>query len=172
LVGDWQVLQTQGGVLLPFVPPSGYEDLLPDVGTEFAFVGDLSGSDFHGAQYGVASAGFGYFAPDDRFDTTKPSNVLYKPADPDGINFGLASAISGTAQPGTTKDPVIVGGSVQFLFNFTGSLSTSDISNVNFQYGTSPSEPNIIVPEPATVSLLGVGIAGLSAARYVRRKRA
>jgi len=167
LVNGAQVIQNGA----PFVQPAGYE-LLPDVGTEFAFLGDLSGSAFRGAQYGIEASGLGYFGPGDRFDTSKPDDVLSPPASPDGANFGLASAISGTANSKVTGVPVIVGGSVQFVFGYEGSLSLSDISNVNFQYGTSTSDPNLIVPEPSTIALMGIGIAGLAAARRVRKNRA
>lgn len=46
-------------------------------------------------------------------------------------------------------------------------LSTEDISNVSFQYGTSLTEPNLPgveihgTPEPITLMLLGCGLAAL-----------
>jgi hypothetical protein len=88
----------------------------------------------------------------------------------------MASSIGPEGINGILDTPIVVGGSVQFVFNVTGALSTADISNVNFQYGTdadkNPNIQNGVVPEPSTMSLLGLGIAGFMAMAKMRRKHA
>lgn len=188
LIGDWEVVTGDGSVWPPEDHPY-YDDVAAllaagDVGTEWAAVvnqtGDdpllLDGTSFRGAQYGISVNGFGPFGPDNLFDTSWNAYILDHPGSPDGANFGMASGLTegGIAGEGTSDVPVVVGGSVQFVFNVTGELSTEDISNVNFQYGTtSATDPNItIAPEPSTMSLLGIGLAGFMALAKIRRKRA
>jgi hypothetical protein len=182
LVGDYAVVYGDG--VTPFEAPEGYENLLPDVGTEWAAVVNqtdddpllLDGTSFRGAQYGISVNGYGPFGPDNRFETTLPAYVLDHPSSPDGSNFGMASSIGPEGINGILDTPIVVGGSVQFVFNVTGALSTADISNVNFQYGTdadkNPNIQNGVVPEPSTMSLLGLGIAGFMAMAKMRRKHA
>jgi hypothetical protein len=104
------------------------------------------------------------------------------PAALDGINFGIVpdgwNAFSGN---GGLDKVALVEGTVKFVLNIPDGLQESDIKNVYFTYGTSPSE-NVLggttggvastttgsVPEPAALSMLGLALAGIA---YRLRRR-
>lgn len=92
-----------------------------------------------------------------------------------GIDFGIVSPADGYA-PNANLDavPVIMGG-VRFTFSGASGLSVDDIVNVSFQPGTSLQAnyvPASVVPEPASIAIFGLGLAGLAAARRSRRHSA
>lgn len=141
-----------GGSSVAFFPPPG-----TDVSPEWAYVEDQ----------GISSSGFGIFGPGDRFDT---STDLWSPASPDGLQYGivpLADNLSSGNAAVTGSQPLIVGG-VQFTFTAASGFDLSDINNVSFQYGTSLTEPNIPVPEPASIFLLAAGLGAVLLRRKVR----
>jgi hypothetical protein len=143
-----------------------------DVSGEWAYADGLSGAPL-GADQGISSSGLGLFGPGDLFGT----HDLDPPVSPNGLNYGITSKgdipTTGNPQVNTTwtkqVEPLIQYAVVFTLSGLDGITLTRDsITNVSFQYGTSLCEPNVSVPEPATLLLLGCGLIGLAA--FGRRK--
>lgn len=132
------------------------------VGGEWAYKSGLSGPG--STSYGISSAGFGLFAPGDRF----PGNDLQPPASVNGLEYGITTAGDNlaTGNAPMTGDNALIKN--QVVFTLSGLPANFDpstaINNVLFQYGTDLGEPRI--PEPATLSLMAV-----SAVALLRRRR-
>ncbi|MBX7258251.1 MAG: PEP-CTERM sorting domain-containing protein [Candidatus Hydrogenedentes bacterium] len=138
------------------------------VGGEWAYESGIAAPG--GADQGISSTGLsGLFgASSDYF----PGDNLDGEANVGGMAYGIvpASGTTGGNTPVTGPNPFIQD-SVIFTLSFTGDLSLDDISDVSFQYGTSPSEPNLsVVPEPASLSLLGIGIAFMAVRRGMKKR--
>jgi hypothetical protein len=141
-----------------------------------------------GADRGISSSGYlstGLSGNIGNFNGGAAGTDLDDPDSLDGINFGIISSAAGfDPNDGLSSEPLIRD-SVTFTLSGVNGLTTSDISHVSFQYGTALDEARISgactqgcgdrglqgssVPEPASLSLFGVALLGLT---RLRRKAA
>jgi len=142
-----------------------------DISGEWGFKSDILAAGL--GSYGISSVGdilYGAdtFGVNDRIGSINISG----PASLNGVDFGIVGA-SFVPTLGTSKQgPFVQGinataGSVRFTFNINGTLTEDNFSNVGALYGSSGAP---VVPEPATLVLLGSGIFGLLAFRRIRRR--
>lgn len=132
------------------------------VGGEWEYNNNFGGAAPRAAAYGISSAGFGLFGSGTRF----PGSNLEGPDNVNGLQYGVTSAGDNPA----SGNAAVTGGNAliqsEVVLTLTGLPENFDInriSNVNWQYGTNLSEPNI--PEPGTAGLLA-----LSAFAALRRR--
>lgn len=107
-----------------------------------------------GHKYGISSSGLGFFGPGDRF----AGDNLEGPADPDGPQFGIASAGDNPATHNGGANVGLIQNSVDFVLSgLPDGFNLDRITAVRFQYGTATDEPSFDVPTPGALALLGLG---------------
>ncbi len=151
-----------------------------DVGGEWGYGTTVTGSMPAGASRGISSSGYlttGLGGNIGNFNNGSAGNNLDNPNSLDGINFGIVSAASGFNPNGGLSNEPLIQDKVVFILTGVSGLTTTAISHVSFQYGTSLTELNVTgnpcciignpnpVPEPTGAGLLGLGLLALGAIR-------
>ena len=107
--------------------------------------------------HGIGNPGLDTFGKSDAFDPDFwPNHPPYGIVSPDT-----------TLSNGISQAPM-VNHSLLFTFDVDGTFDLANIrDDVVFHYGTTAN----VIPEPATMTLLGLGLAGFGARRFVSRKK-
>ena len=107
--------------------------------------------------HGIGNPGLDTFGKSDAFDPDFwPNHPPYGIVSPDT-----------TLSNGISQAPM-VNHSLLFTFDVDGTFDLANIrDDVVFHYGTTAN----VIPEPATMTLLGLGVAGLGVRRFVSRKK-
>ncbi|WP_317201413.1 PEP-CTERM sorting domain-containing protein [Janthinobacterium sp.] len=128
----------------------------------------------HGADRGISSSGYlssGLAGNIGNFNNGAAGVNLDGPASLNGINFGIISGAAGYNPNGGLAGIPVVQDTV--VFRLSGATGVDVRSIVaSYQYGTSLSDLNVLdqvppatVPEPGTIALLGLGLAGIASLR-------
>jgi hypothetical protein len=143
---------------------SGWPNGGGNVGGEWAYGSGLVGAP-GGATEGISSSGFGIFGAGNFPAGATP--LTTPPPSLGGGEYAITSAgdnlsTHNSADADPSANPIIKN---SVGFTLTGDFTKfTDISNVSFQYGTDLSEPNVPVPEPGILVLLGIALSAVGLA--------
>lgn len=132
-----------------------------DISSEWAFNG-----------VGLSSAAYedisgDQFTEADLMGLLPGNQTLWAPNAPNGIPYGILPLADDPNTVGADSrvdgGPLVRGG-VVFTFEVSEFFTLEDIQNISFQYGVGVCDPNIppAVPEPASMTLLGIGVAAMA----------
>jgi hypothetical protein len=139
------------------------------VGSDFGYVYSSSGfslgsSPVTSAQYEIASAGYSSLSP----SFGSAASFSGGSAQLQGLDYSIVGS-GYTGGSGTAGSDALVKGSVTFDFTLPTQVTSLNISNVTFAYGTAPDGSALGVPEPVSLAVFGTGAVALGLTR--RRKR-
>jgi hypothetical protein len=142
-----------------------------NIGGEWAYRFDSAGLNTGNGvtqQHGIGGSNLsGTFGSGDVFDA---GAELGGSAGAGGVDYGLTSFGDDTiTNPGGTPPLLLNAGVFRFIVGATYALTS--VTEVRFQYGSSPSEPEIDVPLPPALMLLSSGLLGIAAVLQARRRR-
>jgi hypothetical protein len=150
-----------------------------DIGAEWAYTNNLADLFPGGTDEGISSTKLKWFKKKDLFDLS-PNSKIPGTSPLSGVQFGIT-----TLDYAVSKDQSGLNnkGFVQntMVFVFSGlpeNFTVSDISDVNFQYGSSLKPGFDItgdmvkqIPEPSALVLIAVGLVGAAALTRARARR-
>lgn len=149
-----------------------------NIGGEYGFqysAAGYSGAIVTSAQYGIGASGYAQLTPafgagQTSYFGVSPPNLAGPTNNVGGPDFSiLSSSYNAAGSTNAVNNVALVNNSVDFRLLLPVGITTINISNVTFAYGTNPDESNgaSLVPEPAALTVLGVG--ALAVLRLRRR---
>lgn len=151
-----------------------------DVGGEFGFQFSptgYSGNVVTTGQYGIGASGYSSVIPNFGGGNTSPFGAsapnLGGPTNVGGPDFSIVGPnYSTAASTNSVQGQPLINQTVLFRFLLPSGTSTVNVDRVIFAYGTNPdATTGGTVPEPTTLGVLAVGLAGFAAVRRRRTRR-
>lgn len=139
-----------------------------DVSDYWAYASALN--DIYGQfNAGISGVGLGVFDPgdiigDSVLNGSNPATQIL--GQPNGGDYGIVNGFTTPTSVNTNEEPYI-DSYLTILLSVDDDFNLDQIISVGFQYGTALA-PDVPVPEPSTLLLLGAGIVGFAA--YRRKK--